>query len=219
MAASSTHYKRMVVLPENEYTLLKHSHQPITDLHWPSDNSVEREQKLYALALRQDRESDAPTREVPVPASKHNFEIELNHFPKTSQSRAKRLLTILERYKPFISWNNDGEVSFGAHEAPVSGSRLTDLLYHATAVKRRNFEPTGWSHFLGVLQQLNVPSTALSTTTLQEMKGKQTAVTHAPSNHRRGRQHATAAAASRSTRKRRQRKPAEDEEGQWISIA
>ena len=172
-------YKRMVLLPENEYALLKQSGPP-TEGAWPSDTSVEREQKLYALSLRQNREPYSSNHEPVAANNGPSFEDEINHFPKAFQSRAKRLLMILERHHPFISWTKDGEVSFSPHGSPFSGSSLTDLLYHATAVKRRNFQPTAWPEFLETLKQLNVPSTALSTITAREIRGEEVAQKPSP---------------------------------------
>ena len=165
-------YKRMILLPENEYTLLKQCRLPVSsELVWPTADSVEREQKLYALKLREQREMDNPEsgNQPSTPILKTSLTSEINHFPKTIHSRAKRLLAFLEEHQPYIQWNKEGEVSFGPHGSPHSGSKLSDLIYHATAILRRSFQPTAWPEFLAALREMNAPSTALSNATLKEM--------------------------------------------------
>jgi len=165
-------YKRMILLPENEYTLLKQCRLPVSnELIWPTADSVEREQKLYALKLRAQREMDNPESadQPSTPTLKTSLTAEVNHFPKTIQSRAKRLLAFLEEHRPFIQWNREGEVTFGPHGSPHSGSKLSDLIYHATAILERSFQPIAWPEFLNALREMNAPSTALSNATLKEM--------------------------------------------------
>ena len=174
---ASSPYKRMIVIPESEYELLgkyrntcSSSSSISNEINLPSDISTDREQKLYALKLRQARESSSSSSyEEPNAMVTSDMKLELSTFPSSFRSRAQRLLTILERHRPFINWTKQGEMIFGSHGYPISGSSLTDLIHHATATQRRGFVPAGWSEFLNALHQLNIPQTVLSVHTLREL--------------------------------------------------
>lgn len=153
----------MIVIPEVEYE------QKPNKSTWPADNSTEREQKLYALSLRKSRKTDRTDRTAAKPDSANYFQTEVDRFPAAFRARGQRLLAALMRHYPAISWKTNGEVVFGAHGSPRSGSHIIDLIYHATAVKRRAEVPIGWNQFLETLKELNVPSTTLSAETLRDM--------------------------------------------------
>ena len=174
------HYKRMVLLPEAEYIRLK-QYTIQTDknaLVWPSETSIEREDKLYGLALAKRRETDkadaiasaATLAAAKEPPKKADFSGEILLFPATFRVRAQRLYKTLERHRPSdIDWKESGAVTFGRHGIPLEGTNLVDLIYHATAVKRRNFVPFGWTNFLEVLRRINVPLTLLGKDTQAEI--------------------------------------------------
>ena len=52
----------------------------------------------------------------------------------------------------------------------VPGSRLEDLIQHAVRDRRRNIMPKGWSEFLRILRDHNVPKFMLNRNTLDEME-------------------------------------------------
>lgn len=169
----------MVVLPEVEYEQLSQCKVDRDGLTWPSDTSLEREQKLYELSLRKHRyanmQGDRPTYSNTT-VSKEDpaapFETEISHFPNTNRSRAQRLLDALKRSQPEIGWTSNGEVILGQHGSPFVGSNIVDLIYHATAVKRRKLEPVGWSNFLEKLIELNIPTSLYSEETLREIRNR-----------------------------------------------
>lgn len=163
-------YRRMVLLPHTEYEQLKECKADTSQLYWPSDTSTEREQKLYALSLRKKRQSPTASGSTAKTTHATLIEAEIKHFPTGFRSRAERLLAALSRRRPEIDWNNDGEVTIGTHASPLAGSNIIDLIYHATAVKRRNFEPSAWSEFVGALKEFNIPSSVLNAETLKEMQ-------------------------------------------------
>lgn len=174
-------YKRMILLPEAEYVQLKQINptaplstqwSPVPELH------NERDQKLYAYNLAKQRESIAQanlessttTASATNPASRNNFESEIDLFPTTFRSRAKRLMSLLEKNQPQeIDWMDNGEVIFGRHGSPLHGTNLVDLLFHATSTRRRkNFIPQGWSDFLEALKRMNVPVSILNKPSTEE---------------------------------------------------
>lgn len=164
----------MVALSETEYEQLKRCKVDTSDLIWPQDTSTEREQKLYALSLRKARENFQQTSEPSVSDSTidSTIEKEIEHFPANSRRRAQRLLNSLIHYKPALNWNEKGEVIFGPHGSSYAGTHILDLIHYATAIKRRNYQPSGWNEFLNKLKEFNIASSMLNAETVREMRGE-----------------------------------------------
>ena len=187
-------YKRMVLLPEQEYVDMKHCNLS-TDTNaaasaanatiWPSENSSEREVKLYALQLAKQRESDqggatpsasATTSSSTTVSVAPDFSREILLLPTGYRARAQRMYILLEKYRPsLLNWDTSGEVIFDRHSVPLHGSNLIDLIQHATSVpKRRNYTPTGWNEFVAIIKRINVPMAILNKETQEEVNGTQT---------------------------------------------
>lgn len=92
--------------------------------------------------------------------------------PKPYQSRANALFQTIES---FLKFNDKGEI-YSSDDADViiPNSRVEDLIQHAVRDRRRNMTPTGWSDFLAMLRNHNVPKSILNRDTLDEMEGKAT---------------------------------------------
>ena len=179
-------YKRMVLLPEQEYIDMKQcnpSAEKTAAAIWPSESSSEREQKLYAINLTKQRESDNG-RMIPSASSTTatsttvsvtpDFTREITLLPTNFRARAQRLYTHLEKYRPsHLNWDTSGEVLFDRHSVPLYGSNLIDLIQQATSLpKRRNFTPIGWSEFVTVLRRTNTPTVILNKETREEVTGQ-----------------------------------------------
>ena len=52
----------------------------------------------------------------------------------------------------------------------ISQSRVEDLIQHAVRDRRRNMTLTGWSTFLDILREHNIPKSSLNRQTLDEME-------------------------------------------------
>ena len=86
--------------------------------------------------------------------------------PKPYQNRAKALFQTVEN---FVRFNDKGE--FHSNDGNiVRGSRLEDVIQHAVRDRRRNMTPTGWSDFLTILREHNVPKSILNRDTLDELE-------------------------------------------------
>jgi len=163
-------FRRMIVLPEDEYNQLKYKRQDDKEPYWPWDTSVEREQKLYALSLRKHRESDDGGVSSSGKRDTTSIQSDIDLFPTSSRNRAQRLLATLKTHAPAnIDWTEKGEVSFGPYGSTLSGSNLKDLIYHATSAKQRSSSPFGWSEFVQFLKSINAPVTMLNAETVREM--------------------------------------------------
>ena len=161
-------FQRMVVIPQEEYLVLssvQNVREPLT-------------QQFYELRKRyneEEKESDSYRRMVlqsnTLNEMKQVKERMRNSLaastPKPYQSRANSLFQHLES---FIKFNDKGEI-YSDDGTLVPGSRLEDLIQHAVRDRRRNLIPTGWSEFLTLLKDHNVPKSTLNRDTLDEMEG------------------------------------------------
>ena len=86
--------------------------------------------------------------------------------PKLYQSRAKALF---ENVSNFIKFNERGEIMDNENQI-IARSRIEDLIQHAVRDRRRNILPVGWSHFLNMLREHNIPKSVLNRDTLQELE-------------------------------------------------
>ena len=161
-------FQRMVVIPQEEYLVLssvQNVREPLT-------------QQFYELRKRyneEEKESDSYRRmvlqSITLNEMKQVKERMRNSLaastPKPYQSRANSLFQHLES---FIKFNDKGEI-YSDDGMLVPGSRLEDLIQHAVRDRRRNLIPTGWSEFLTLLKDHNVPKSTLNRDTLDEMEG------------------------------------------------
>ena len=74
--------------------------------------------------------------------------------PKPYRNRAKGLFQFIESS---LRFNEKGEI-YGKDDQVISGSRVEDLIQYAVNDRRRsNLKPEGWSDFLDLLRDKNVP--------------------------------------------------------------
>ena len=85
--------------------------------------------------------------------------------PKPYVNRAKALFQNVES---FLQFNAKGEL-MDKDNRVISQSRVEDLIQHAVRDRRRNMTPTGWSTFLSMLHEHNVPRSVLNRQTLDEL--------------------------------------------------
>ena len=85
--------------------------------------------------------------------------------PKPYVNRAKALYQNVES---LLQFNAKGEL-MDKENRVISQSRVEDLIQHAVRDRRRNMTPIGWSTFLSILREHNVPKSLLNRQTLDEL--------------------------------------------------
>ena len=166
-------FQRMIAIPQEEYLALS----SLQNVREPLAQHFQNLEKRYAV---EETERD-PYRRLMLQGNtldqlkqvKSQMRNSLTvSTPKPYQSRAKALFDTLES---FIKFNEKGEI-YSDDGTLIPGSRLEDLIQHAVRDRRRNLTPTGWSDFLTVLHDHNVPKSILNRNTLDELEGKVTPI-------------------------------------------
>ena len=103
--------------------------------------------------------------------------------PKPYRNRAQALFQSIE---PHIKFNDRGEI-YDVNAKIIEHSRLEDLIQHAVRDRRRNMLPIGWSEFVDVLRQHNIPKSMLNHETINELSIKPTKVITPPIRQSRAR--------------------------------
>ena len=88
--------------------------------------------------------------------------------PKPYRNRAKSLFDSLENH---LNFNERGEI-YDKSDNIIPNSRVEDLIQHAVRDRRRNITPMGWTQFVDILRDYNVPRSVLNRDTLDEMARK-----------------------------------------------
>ena len=170
-------FERMIAIPQEEYVALS----SLQNVREPLAQHFQNLEKRYAL---EEKERD-PYRRLMLQSNTLDQLKEVKSqmrnslaiaTPKPYQSRAKALFETLES---FIKFNDKGEI-YSDDGNLVPGSRLEDLIQHAVRDRRRNLTPTGWSDFLTVLRDHNVPKSILNRNTLDELEGRATPIPESP---------------------------------------
>ena len=159
-------FQRMVVIPEEEYFTLssmQNVKQPLVQ-HFQNlenryntegnDKDQYRRMMLQSNTLSQMKQAKEQMRNSLTVST-----------PKPYQNRANALLSTLEG---FLKFNDKGEIYLDDGTL-LPNTRLEDLIQHAVRDRRRNMTPTGWSEFLNILRNHNVPKSILNRDTLDEM--------------------------------------------------
>jgi len=159
-------FQRMIVIPQEEYLQLstvQSARQPLT-------------QQFYNLESQynQDAEIKDPYKRLFLQSEKledmKRLKDQMRHYltvdtPKPYLSRAQALF---ENLSTFLRYNERGEI-FDKDNRLLENTRLEDLIQHAVRDRRRNISPTGWSYFLKILREYNIPKSILNRGTLDEM--------------------------------------------------
>ena len=160
-------FQRMIVIPQEEYLQLsavQNARQPLTQQYYTLENKYQESQHIkdpYERLLTQSETLDDMKRLKEQ--MRNNIVIST---PKPYQSRAKALY---ENVSNFIKFNDRGEI-FDKENQVISHSRIEDLIQHAVRDRRRNMLPVGWSYFLNMLREHNIPKSVLNRDTLQELE-------------------------------------------------
>ena len=167
-------FQRMIAVPQEEYLALSNMQnvrEPLAQHYYSLERRYNDEEKekdpyrrlvLQSSTLDQMRQVKDQIRNSLVVAT-----------PKPYQNRAKALFQSVAN---LVKFNEKGEIyeDDGTHLIP--GSRLEDLIQHAVRDRRRNMTPVGWTHFLKLLREHNVPKFTLNRNTLDELEGLTTPI-------------------------------------------
>ena len=162
-----SNFQRMVVIPQEEYvqlTTVQNARQPLTQQFYNLENKHQESDHIkdpYRRLLIQSEALDE-MKELKE-QMRNNLTLAT---PKPYQNRAKSLFDSMQS---FLKFNPRGEL-IDKEGSAVSQSRVEDLIQHAVRDRRRNRIPEGWSHFLQLMKEHNVPKTALNRDTLDEME-------------------------------------------------
>ena len=164
---TTSSFQRMIVIPQEEYlqmTAVQNARQPLTQHYYNLESKHQDGEYIkdpYERLLTQSETLDEMKRLKEQ--MRNNLSIAT---PKPYQSRAKALF---ENVSNFIKYNERGEI-LDKENKIIPRSRIEDLIQHAVRDRRRNILPVGWSHFLNLLRDHNIPKSVLNRDTLQELE-------------------------------------------------
>lgn len=140
-----TTFRRMVVIPEQEYINLKKKIQP-----QQKEIGVDIEQKLQAHKAIEEQhmeENSKPQPSPPTPLPLSLIKTAIEKFPIQRRARAAAILKQLENNNQ-IKWDDNGQL-IDDEEGVISNSHILDLIYYAThtekQAKANQPSPPGWS--------------------------------------------------------------------------
>lgn len=172
-----TRFQRMIVIPQEEYLQLssvQQAKQPLTQQFYTLENQYQEEGKVRDPYQRLMLQSSTLENMKELKEKMRN-DIAVN-TPKPYQSRAKSLFNSLES---FLKFNERGEI-YDKDDVIIPNSHVEDLIQHAVRDRRRNMIPLGWSQFVDILRERNVPRSVLNRNTLDEIEYKPIIVKEEP---------------------------------------
>ena len=164
-------FDRLVAIPQEEYlalSSLQNAKEPLAQHFYNLESRYQNEANIRDPYRRLMLQSNTLDQMKEVKEQLRNSLV--ISTPKPYQSRANALFQTIES---FLKFNDKGEI-YSNDGNIISGSRVEDLIQHAVRDRRRNLTPTGWSDFITILRDHNVPKSILNRDTLDEMDGKVT---------------------------------------------
>ena len=164
-------FDRLVAIPQEEYlalSSLQNAKEPLAQHFYNLESRYQSEANIRDPYRRLVLQSNTLDEMKEVKEQLRNSLIIAT--PKPYQSRANALFQTIES---FLRFNDKGEI-YSNDGNLISGSRVEDLIQHAVRDRRRNLIPTGWSDFMTILRDHNVPKSILNRDTLDEMDGNMT---------------------------------------------
>ena len=162
-----SNFQRMIVIPQEEYlnmTSMQNIKEPLAQHFHNLENRYKSEETEKDPYRRLVMQSDTLDQMKQVKDQIRNS-LTIS-TPKPYLSRANALFQTVES---FLRFNDKGEI-YSDDGNILPGSRIEDLIQHAVRDRRRNLTPTGWTDFLTILHDHNVPKSILNRNTLDEME-------------------------------------------------
>ena len=168
-----SHFQRMIAIPQEEYlqlSTLQNVRQPLTQQFYNLESQYNKEAEVKdpykRLVLQTETLEDMK-----------RLKDQMRHYlsvstPKPYRTRAQALL---ENLSPFLRFNERGEI-YDKENNIMENTRLEDLIQHSVRDRRRNISPKGWSYFVNLLREHNVPKSILNRGTLDEIEDKSSVI-------------------------------------------
>lgn len=163
-------FQRMVAIPQEEYMQLsavQNVRQPLTQQFYSLENQYNQEAQVQDPYRRLYLQSSTLDEMKQLKEQMRQY-ISIS-TPKPYRNRAQALL---ENISPFVRFNERGEIYDNKENKIIERSRMEDLIQHAVRDRRRNISPVGWSYFVSLLREHNIPKSILNGSTIEEMERK-----------------------------------------------
>jgi len=171
-------YREMLLVSLEEYTRLRNQvltqnssdlMQNLTELkektdHLPADQRIALEGEVLRQHIKQPESTPAFT---PLEEPQANVDEDdavvfdnLNRFTKTNKIRANQVYQHLKAYK--VQWNKMGQMLDNTG-LPISNANIVELIDYVTNTKRITRQPAGFSVFVQLLRDSQLPRNYYST--------------------------------------------------------
>lgn len=160
-------FQRMIAIPEEEYlqmSTIQNARQPLSQQFYNLESQHNKDSQIRDPYRRLVLQSDTLDDMKELKEKMRNY-ITVS-TPKPYRSRAQALF---ENISSFLRFTERGEV-YDKENNLIDNSRVEDLIQHAVRDRRRNISPTGWSTFLSLLREHNVPKSILNRDTIDEIE-------------------------------------------------
>jgi len=176
-----TNFQRMIAIPQEEYlamSVVQNVKEPLTQQFYNTEQRFTEHETIRDPYRRLVMQSgDLEEMKILKEQMRNSLGIAT---PKPYRNRAKGLFQFIENS---LRFNKKGEIYDNQNQV-IAGSRVEDLIQYAVNDRRRNIlKPEGWSEFLDLLREKNVPKNFLNRYTLDEFDGVQTP-SHTPNRKR-----------------------------------
>ena len=168
---SMNRFQRMIGIPEDEFVHLKSLQQtqnPTQNQFLNLSSEYNKQSQITNPHIRVQRQGETLHQMINLKDEMRKRLIEAT--PKPFQNRVQSLYRFVSDK---LNVNAKGEMIDSDGKA-IEGSNLSDLIQHAIRDRRRNMIPPGWSKFLEILREYNVPRMILNYETLDELQFKGT---------------------------------------------
>ena len=179
------YFRKMVMLPIDEFNKYKNIlyTSQVTPNPNPMQQELEHMKEAYGTSLPDDIKAKLESEIIQKYSSKNPLNETLppkhdpqklawvaqsiQNFPKGNKSRAQRLHNFLESKVP-DRWNENGEL-LTTDGNPIRNSNILDLINFVTTTQKYDHTPVGFSDFIMLLYDANVPTHMISKNGMQHI--------------------------------------------------
>jgi hypothetical protein len=94
----------------------------------------------------------------------------IDSLPTAYKTETRGLLRIMNKRPDLIWWSSDGSVYVKGEK--IQNSNIIDIMHHIVRQRKTTTFPTGWQEVMGILKDMNVPSTYLGNLSAYEFLGR-----------------------------------------------